>query len=308
MNETVLVLGGSGFIGKNLCEELSKNNFVINYDIFEGNFFCNNILQIKGSLNETQKIRQVLINKRISIVIHCISNLIPRSNYDEYLKQVENIYNPTINILRLCSELKIKFVYLSSGGVLYESSEKKHAENDKILPLSFYALSKLNIENAINFFNSKFGMEYIILRKSNPYGYGQSLYNKNQGLIANIFGKIIKNQPIEIWGDGCEVRDYIYINDFVKIISLLLDNKQIKNMTFNVGSGVGVSVNNVISIIEKILDCKLKKIYMDDGHTVINSNILDISLLRKFINIEPINITEGISLFYDLLIENKLMK
>ncbi len=108
-----------------------------------------------------------------------------------------------------CASNHIEFVFLSSGGTVYGVKGGVISENEPVAPISYYGLSKVQIEDLINFYHRRYNLNYLILRPSNPYGFGQNLYGK-QGLIAVIIGKILSKESIVVFGDGTTIRDYIY--------------------------------------------------------------------------------------------------
>lgn len=300
MKESVLILGGAGFIGSNLCNSLISDYDIISLDFQKSSRINQNVQQYEYSMKQIDEIEKLIISNNIRTIIHCISSVIPSSNVEQYLNDIKNIYMNTIRILEICVKYNVKFVFLSSGGVIYENSSRAHKETDNVLPLSFYAVSKLNMEQAILFYHNKFNLKYIILRPSNPYGFGQKMDGK-QGVISTLIKKTINNETFEIWGDGNSVRDYIYIKDFAFIVLSLL-KKNICNTIINIGSGIGTSVFELIEIIEKISSKKISIRKNIDADLPIKNNVLDISYLLSIIDFTPTKIEDGICSFYKELL------
>jgi len=158
----------------------------------------------------------------------------------------------TINLLEECVKANVKrIIFASSGGAVYGNQDKEiYKEEDATDPISPYAISKLTIEKYLRYYKIHYELDYLILRYANPYGPGQNIVG-SQGIIP-IFLNLIKNdKPITIFGDGKNVRDYIYIDDLINITKLLFSKKN-KYSVYNVGSGEGNSINEVISIIRRI--------------------------------------------------------
>lgn len=292
----ILVLGASGFLGRNCIKSLVKNNTVFAVDRidfeFEGVEFS------KINITDTDMIENYIEEKKIDVIVHFISSLIPSSNLQNYLDDINSIYVPTLKLIEYCSANNIGFVYISSGGAIYGNQEEIFNEHTTKEPDSFYGLSKLNLENAINFYHKKSNLQYLILRPSNPYGHGQNLYGK-QGLIAVILGKILKNEPIEIWGDGSNLKDYIYIDDFVFYVDSLINNKASWNNTYNIGSGVGTSINDVLDAFRQNNIELPKIINLESRNFDVKRMILDCTKIQKIVNHKNKTILQGIKLFYD---------
>lgn len=303
MNDCIMIIGGAGFIGRNLCNCLSAFYEVVSVDLAKSDLINENVFQYQCELTDSINIKRILIEKKVSKIIHCVSSLIPTSNIDAYVNDLRQTYFGTLELLEYCSHSSIQFIFLSSGGVIYENSINKHKETDILKPLSFYGLSKLNIENLIRFYHEKNGLDFLILRPSNPYGFGQRTDGK-QGLIATIIGKVLNNEPLEIWGDGKAIRDYIYIDDFVNIIALLI-KKNIKNTEINVGSGIGSSVLDVIKIVENMTHFSISKKFRANASLDVKNNVLDISKLLSYINYDFTTLDEGIKLFYERIVINQ---
>lgn len=290
----ILILGGLGFLGRNLTKKLSikHNVFVVDcIDTSNDNYYM-------LRLSDLQSLITIISEKKIHVILHLVSSIIPSSNQEQYFYDIEENYNPTAGLLSYCAKNKIRFMYFSSGGAIYGKHKANLNESTNLEPISFYGLSKLNFENLIQFYHNTNSLEYIIIRPSNPYGYGQNLYGC-QGLIAVIIGKIIKNETIEIWGDGTAVKDYIYIDDLCFYISYLLCCPESWNNIYNVGSGIGSSVIDVLSAFKKnnILLPSVK--FVESKRTDVDRVILDCSKIRKVIEYKPISLIEGVKRFWN---------
>lgn len=303
--QNILVIGGAGFIGANLLKDLVKKD-KYNLFVLEAPFANISKLQtiekditiFKGILADYDLLQSIIVDHSISVVIHLVSTLVPGSSYDDYKREFENIIFPTVRLMGLCAEKNIKFVYFSSGGTIYgNNSHDKFIEEDLREPISYYGLSKQIIEDSILFEHRRANLRYLILRPSNPFGPGQSL-NGVQGLIAVAIGKILANEPIIIWGDGSSVRDYIYIDDLVDATFELI-HKEIENETLNIGSGIGYSINDILSCLKNIVGEKIAVKYETSRSVDVSSVVLDVTKLQSFVKPTTTSIEDGIQLFYD---------
>ena len=289
----ILILGGLGFLGKNLSKELSKRHdvFVVDVaDIQEENYF-------KVNISEAGKIKKIIIENRIEVIIHLVSTLLPASEIDDFCKDVENVFVPTVQLVDFCAANSIKVVLFSSGGAVYGNLQNTFIEQTECKPISFYGLSKLNLENIIRFYHRTKKLNYIIIRPSNPYGYGQNIYG-TQGLIAVIIGKIIKGETLKILGDGSAVKDYIFIDDFIFYVTCLLESNSFWNDTYNIGTGVGTSIEEVLVAFEGN-GIRLPQIeFEEERQSDVNRMILDCSKIKQRFNHKCLSITDGIKLFW----------
>ena len=298
----ILLIGGAGFIGSNLIKTLSKENYSIYVLEPEGantdRLKDSNINLLKGSLSDFNYVRGIIEKNEIEIVVHLVSTLIPGSSYEDYKEEYKRIIFPSIELMELCAERSVKFVYFSSGGTIYGNRNDvfPFIEQDPMAPISYYGWSKQMMENSILFMHRTKGLNYLIVRPSNPYGHGQNLYGK-QGLVAVAIGKILKGEPVEVWGDGSAVRDYIYIDDLAKVFAQLIE-KDVKNTTLNIGSGRGYSVNDVLAFLKIVTQQDFKIEYKNPRPVDVSNMVLDLSNLKHFVDIDYTPFMEGIKMFY----------
>lgn len=253
-----------------------------------------------GSLSDIDRIMTIIKDNAITTIFHCISCMLPDSDMENYISEIDRNFIPTIKIIDCCSRNNIKFIYLSSGGTIYGNRKGLMNENDSLSPISYYGLSKKQLEEIVVFHHNKYNLDFLILRPSNPFGYGQNLYGK-QGLISVLIGKILKNEPVTVFGDGTISRDYIYIDDFVFYIGELL-NKNVRNTVINIGSGKGHTINEIISILENASGKKINVVHSSSRDNDVKSIILDISKLNKIVQHRQVNIACAISDYYNKII------
>ncbi|KQB41541.1 NAD-dependent epimerase/dehydratase family protein [Flavobacterium aquidurense] len=297
-----LLIGGAGFIGAAIAKKLVLAGNEVSILELPGSYVDRlDVIKEKinlyyGNLNQVDVIKDLILENDINVVLHLASSLIPSSSQSQYVEDIEKVVIPTINLLPLFSELNIKLIFFSSGGAIYgENLNGSLSENHLLAPISYYGQAKLLMEESIKFESRKSGLDYIILRPSNPYGIGQSLYGK-QGLIATCIHNILNRKTIQIWGDGSVVRDYIYIDDFVEIVINVI-NMATSREIYNIGSGNGHSVNEIIEMLKKIVDKTIEVEYVQNRAVDASSIILDISKLKNIINFEYTSLETGIKNF-----------
>lgn len=301
----ILLIGGAGFIGSNVISFLDKNRDC-RISVLEPEFASLHRLNgvsvavYRGEINNIDEVKSLILEQKIDTVVHLVSTLIPGSSFDDYQREFTNVLYPSVRLMEFCSEQDIKFVYFSSGGTIYgdrKEEVKPFREEEPMAPISFYGWSKQMMENSILFMHRTQKLKYIIIRPSNPYGRGQNLHGK-QGLIAVALGKILAGKPIQVWGDGSSVRDYIYIDDLGKAVADVLLDENIVNETLNIGSGVGYSVNTILSTLRDVVTERMCVEHVAARSVDVSSVVLDIDKLQSLISFSPRNIKEGITRFY----------
>lgn len=285
--KSIFILGGGGFIGKTLAEEfLNRGYRVAVYDTLGEEQFENfekkkELIIYKGNMEEYEKMEEVLKKEKPDAIFHLVCNILPGSREDEVLKYMDLNMNSTLKLFEIMRDTKVKkLVYVSSGGAIYGANGKSiNNEDDELKPINFYGWIKYAIEKYIKAYHNIYGFDYLIVRPSNPFGKYQNI-NGRQGIVAVVMGKVLKDEKIEIWGDGTVVRDYIPAVDMAGYVAELLDNKN-WNRVYNIGSGIGKSIKEILRIIEKVSGKKLNVDYKPGRKEDITVNILDVSRIKK---------------------------
>ena len=308
----ILVLGGAGFIGCNLINQLLNDRndkiYVLEPEFANVSRIENLSVEIyRGKLMDIDLLESIITLNNIELVVHLVSTMIPGSTYDDFMNEFQNVIFPSVKLMDLCCQYNVKFVYFSSGGTVY--GERKTCipfkEDDELKPISYYGWSKQIMENSILFKNRTQGLRYIILRPSNPFGNGQNLYGK-QGLIPVCIGKIMSGDSIEIWGNGDAVRDYIYIDDLCDAFIKLISNRDVQNTTINIGCGVGYSINEILALLKSVSGVDLKVNYIGARSSDVSNMILNIDRLKTMIDFKTTPILDGIKLFYNECLKKKV--
>ncbi len=306
MKKNILIIGSTGFIGKNIVEKLldTKCNIVLlirdSSKIHKDFHNHKSIIIVEAELQDTISVKQIIIDNEINIVIHLASSLIPSSTHQEFKIELNTIILPTYVLLEYLSEKRIKIIFFSSGGTIYGNTKEENIEESHALqPINYYGYSKLMIENHIQFLNRSKNLSFLILRPSNVYGRYQKL-EAMQGFIAVAIGKALSNLPIEIWGDGKTVRDYIDVEDLAFLTKKIIDS-DINNKIINLGSGEGNSLNQIIKYLETTLGKKIEVNYKNSRKIDVNRMVLDIGKIKSSFDYKPKSIQQGIKDFLTLL-------
>lgn len=297
-----LFIGGAGFIGSNIIKALQQCDVQIS--VLEPPFADLHRLDgvdvkvFRGELINYDYVQSLIETNHITTVVHLVSTIIPGSSFEDYKREYQNVIFPTIELMQLCAQKGIRFVYFSSGGTVYgnRKTTEPFVETDPMAPISYYGWSKQMMENSIHYVHRTTGLDYLILRPSNPYGHGQRLHAQ-QGLIAVALGKILSGEPITIWGDGSSVRDYIYIDDLSGIVRELLLNG-VSGKTLNIGSNEGHSINDIVALLKDIVEESVKTEHVTSRSVDVANMILDTTELKKYVDYRITPLEEGVRQFY----------
>ncbi len=296
----ILLLGGTGFIGKNIIESFYSdkkcNLIVVSRDpnLLENPIFLGDNITVKiGSLLDSDFIENLIDDYKINVIIHLASSLIPSSSESAFFDGMSSIIIPTFKLIDFIANREIKFIFFSSGGTIYGNASFLIKETNSLNPINNYGFSKLIIENYIKYKSNSSRLNYIILRPSNVYGKYQS-FDGNQGFISVAVNRIHHDKTIEIWGDGSSVRDYIDVIDVVIVLKKLLFNS-ISNVILNLSTGVGLSLLQIIKIIENNLKKQAVINFNNKRIVDVNVVILDNSKLLEIIDHEFVPVVDGIN-------------
>ncbi len=300
-----LVLGGCGFIGSHIVDVLldaghSVRIFGHSPDRFRPpvgavEYCCadfNNHNELAGAL------------KDVDIVYHALGSTYPESsNFDPEADVQVNLIG-TLRLLNLMrSESIRRIVFLSSGGTIYGCPEVVPVPEEHVLnPLCSYGVVKLAIEKYLNMYRQLYDFEPVILRASNPYGPRQG-HEGRQGVISTFLHALAEHRSLEVWGDGSVIRDYFHVKDLARLCVQAGGSRIVG--TFNAGSGVGISVNQIISTISKVLDLRPSVLYKPGRPYDIPEIALDISKARETFGWVPeISLEQGIHEVWDRVIQH----
>ncbi len=295
-----LIFGGNGFIGSHLAEGLVKRGYDVTvFDNFKiGRMNLDTVIDkieiIKGDFfNETDVCNAL---KDVDYVFHYISTTTPATAIKDPIYDIESNIIKSVKLFQNAVNNNVKkIVFPSSGGTIYgETTSVRISETYPVNPVNPYAISKLTIERYLHYFEYMYGMDYTILRYSNPYGERQNPYGK-QGVIPIFLNKIKHGEQPVIYGDGSMIRDYIYIKDAVDATIAILEKKTNEKI-FNVGSGEGTTLNELIDIMSGVVGQKVVPDYIKDSGTYIPKIVLDISRIQKETGWKPTTeLSEGIN-------------
>jgi UDP-glucose 4-epimerase len=296
MKKRALVTGGAGFVGSNLVMALLESGAEVTVvdDMSTGDI--KNLLRVKGeySMYTTSVTHEDIIKKimsKIDIIFHLAARNIISSTKNPRNDFETNI-GGTLNVLMSARELNIeRVVYISSASVYGNPKYLPINEDDNINLLTPYAVSKYAGEGYCMAFHESYDLPVAVLRLSNVYGTNQLVSNPYCGVVAKFIDKAIKNEPIEIHGDGLSTRDFTYVDDVVKAILLAGLSPKADGEVFNVATGRETSINDLAS---KISNTEITHIDRRDIDNI-RRRVLNIDKIRRKLGWTPeVTLEEGL--------------
>jgi UDP-glucose 4-epimerase len=275
---TCLLLGAGGFIGQVLAQRLVADGALVRCYGRRPRFSNPDPRLIWSGTEFADDLALARAVEGCDVVYHLIGGSLPESANKDPAGELLASAHRTIHLLDLCYTSGVgKIVFASSGGTVYGVPKAVPiAEVDEGFPISAYGITKLTIEKYIYLYEYLHNLNYMILRISNPYGPYQDP-TKRQGIVAAVIARILSGYPIEIWGDGMVTRDFIYIEDVVSafIAAACYDGNE---RIINIGSGIGRSINDVVTSVAAVTGAKdLKRIYRPGRSSDVPINVLDIT-------------------------------
>ena len=294
----ILVLGGNGFLGRNLCKYLADcGEKVYSFDMSMPEVADNRIEYIAGDFFDDYTLEETV--KGMDVIYHAICTLNPGNSNEKCILGYERDFVQTAKLCSYLKDTECRMIFFSSGGTVYGNQEVQPITEDAVpVPINHYGNLKLCIENTIRTFNFQMKKNMLIARISNPYGPGQD-YHKGVGFIDAAIKHTIAGETIEIWGDGNVVRDYIYIDDLCRMLYALIEYHG-DTEVFNLSSNTGVSQNDIVDILKQI-DPAVKVTYKSARSVDAKKIILDNSRIRSICDFEMVSIEEGIRRYYDYI-------
>lgn len=285
------VLGGAGFIGSHLAEALVAAGHAVR--LFDRPGFAmpaaleqsTAVERIEGDFLRQEDLARAI--EGCDVVFHLVSTTLPEnSNLNPHYDVETNVLG-TLRLLDLVRASSVrKIIFISSGGTVYGIPEcVPVAETHPTNPTTSHGIGKLMIEKYLGLYHSLHGVEYCVLRLANPYGERQRA-DAAQGAVAVFLHRALHDQMIDVWGDGTVTRDFIYIGDAVTAI--------VKSMQysgpfrfFNLGSGIGTSLNDVLGELERALCRPVRRNYLRGRNFDVPINVLETKRIRETLAWQP---------------------
>lgn len=296
----ILVTGGAGFIGSNVADAyIEAGHEVAVLDNFTTGKKEN--LNPKAKLFEVdlrdKQLEQIIADFAPQVINHHAAQIDVRKSVSDPIYNAEVNEIGTLNLLNAAVKSKVgKIIFSSTGGAIYGEVAKKSGadENHPQEPISPYAITKRSVEMYLYAFKVLHGLKYTILRYGNVYGPRQDPLGE-AGVIAIFIGKMLKGETPTIFGDGKQLRDYVYVGDVAAANLIALE--QGEGQTYNIGTGKGVSVNELFAHLKEIMKFPGEVVYAPARAGELFRSVLNAKKIKKELGWKPkVSIKKGLKL------------
>jgi UDP-glucose 4-epimerase len=282
-----IVLGGGGFIGTNLCRRLLEDGHRVRAfgrhcpfpEALEG------IEWFQGDFGDAASLAKAI--ETFDVIYHLVNGSTPLSANLDMAGDVQRNILSSLGLFEICRKLGVsRVVFVSSGGTIYGCAQQiPTPETAPTDPITAYGINNLAIEKYLALYQHLHQIDYRILRISNPFGPFQTSI-KNQGVIASMITRTLRNEAIEIWGDGSVVRDFIFVDDVVDALVAAARDRS-STRIFNIGSGEGHSLRQVLASVEALLDKTLNIQWKPGRPLDVPISVLAIDRAREILGWTP---------------------
>lgn len=297
----ILITGGAGFIGSHIADILIQNNYKViiadNLSTGKKDNINNKAIFYNIDIKNYNDLENIFNNNKIEYIIHLAAQVsVPNSIRNPINDANENII-ATLNIIELSKKYNIKKIIASSSAAVYGIPKKLPIDElHTTIPISYYGLSKLTMEKYLILSN----LNYIICRFSNVYGPRQTPHGE-AGVVSIFMDNAINNKDLNIFGDGKQTRDFIYVEDIAKIFLFFIE-KNISDEILNISTNNSININELANTIISISKSNIKINYLEKRDGDIDDSILDNKKLLNLININFTTIDEGLKKLLKTLI------
>ena len=290
MSLKFLVTGGAGFIGSHIVEELLSKGYkiVIIDDLSSGSIeniskFRDRVEFVEGSIVDFGLVSEVV--NGVDGIFHLAARPFVIETMQDPVGSTEVNFNGTLNVLEAARAANVRsFVFSSSSAVYGDSDILPIHEQLHYDPISPYAAAKLASEQYVTLYAKAFELPAISLRYMNIFGERQNPASLYSAVIPKFINLMLIGDKVPIYGDGEQTRDFLYVSNVVDANMLAfekLSNNELQHGIFNIGSGKGTSINELVKILENEIDIKANVEYQPERPGEIKHSFSDISLAEK---------------------------
>lgn len=300
----VSVIGGNGFLGSHLVDALAATGHTVTaFDRFTDRppvFEAGGVTALTGDFMSDNDLASAVAGQ--DAVFHMLSTTTPATADADPAFDIRTNVVRTLALIDACVAAGVgRLVFASTGGAIYGPQGKgRYRETDAAEPISPYGIGKLAIERYLEFYRRQRGFDSVTCRISNPYGTRQQA-DKPQGLIPIALRQIAREQPVVRLGDGSMVRDYIYVDDVVRMLAPLAV-ANVEHSVYNIGSGIGLTVNEVLSTLERVTQRKIVLEERPKPPSFIDEVVLDTSRFTSEFGERPLTaLDEGVAATWEVI-------
>ena len=289
----VFVSGGAGFIGSHLTERLlERGHAVLVYDNLSTGKWENlpvthgDLEFIQGDIRNAALVSELM--QGMDAVVHLAAVASVQASIDDPVTTHQTNFDGTVNMLEAARQIGIdRFLYASSAAIYGDTSEVPVSEDTIPSPLSPYAADKLAGEECLLDYFNRFGISATSFRFFNIYGPRQDPSSPYSGVISIFVDRLMNNQPVTVFGDGAQTRDFVYVSDLVDLLVKALDESHGAGGIFNVGTGTRHSLLELLDHLEKLSGKKIKRRHEPERPGDILHSCADITRLTQTFRSAP---------------------
>lgn len=299
-----LITGGAGFLGSALANRMAAEGHHVRVldDLSAGDRerLDSKVAFSAGDTRDIPKLWSLLQG------VDCVYHLAARVSVPEsILYPVEyNAVNVggTVSLLTACRDAQVKRLVLASSGAVYGEQAQQPIKEDCVLHSATpYAVSKMASEQYVLAIGKLWGIETVILRIFNVYGPGQPLPPSHAPVIPRFLKQVLSGGSVVIFGNGRQTRDFVYVGDAVDALLRAGQTEGINRSILNVGSGVEMSITELVHTIEHITDCSAHLLHNQEESGGASRLVADIALARQKLGFKPkVDLAEGLRLTISL--------
>lgn len=286
-----MVIGGCGFIGSHVVDRLLAHGIAARVYDRRPEMFRDPVAGVEyvhGDLADTAQIYEAMSG--VGAIIHLASTTVPATSNLDPVADITGNLVATVRLLEMMRAARLRrIVYLSSGGTVYGIPQTDPvAETHPLQPISSYGIVKVAVENYLYMEQWLHGLQPVVLRASNPYGPRQG-HTGIQGIIGTHLWRIARGEPVEVWGDGSVVRDFIHVRDLAELCVRAVLSEA--TGCFNAGSGEGTSVRQIVECIDRTVQADggapVRPTYTPGRNFDVPRVVLDITRARQSLDWTP---------------------
>jgi nucleoside-diphosphate-sugar epimerase len=294
--QRVLVAGGAGFIGSYIVDKLLEDDVEVTVLDNLSTGLMENLKQhkhgknlhfVKGDIRDAEQAKVAV--KNVDAVLNNAAVVSVRLSIDNPMLVNDVNVNGALNLLKASVDSGVKrFIQASSASVYGDPETLPVTESMLPRPISPYAVSELAAESYARAFYKTYGLETVCLRYFNVYGPRQS-YSPYTGAITIFMNQLLNNQPITVFGDGKQTRDFVYVEDVASANMLALRRKEAVGDVFNIATGTATSVNQLVRILMRIVGkARTEPLHLEPKPGEIKHSCASIEKAKKVLGYNPI--------------------
>ncbi|MDD5132480.1 MAG: SDR family NAD(P)-dependent oxidoreductase [bacterium] len=295
----ILVTGGAGFIGSNIADAfIAAGHKVVIIDNLSSGKLRNVNKKAKFyqvDIRDIGKVNDVFKRERFDVINHHAAQIDVRKSVQDPIFDAQVNVLGTLNLLENCVKHKVKkVIFASSGGVMYgECGKNPPTETIPANPLSPYGVSKHTTEVYLRYYAATYGLKYLVFRYGNVYGPRQDPHGE-AGVVAIFIQRIMSNAEINIFGNGKQLRDYVFVGDVVR--ANLRGLQKGLNEIINIGTQKASSVNTLFDELSLITGYSRKAIYKPPRLGELQKSFLNAGKAKKILGWQSIvSFKEGLA-------------